>query len=315
MSWCIESFEELDNDPWSYYITNENCTRKPGVCETDMSETEAGLEQFLPAVETRYTLAVINRTASQPFQTMLEGVFENQPVAVEEQLDPNRPNDTIALLEDGTVVAESPLGVLSDAILMVNSDLYTTGTRKVETTEAPAVIEKLTEVPFRVRGYPDSNSEKLLFIVISRYIERLAYTHGRGTLRTGFQELSRIRDEAGTRDVYAKLSETDVDVHIYGVPNGMSVDERPASGESVDELPDSGESVDEFPGDELQVVTHSGYTPDIENTWFVVFDPHSKEERAAALLAFQRGANTWEGFWTYELTHVEAIAEYIRQKL
>jgi hypothetical protein len=52
-----------------------------------------------------------------------------------------------------------------------------------------------------VWGSPASNSEKLPLIVISRYIEQLAWQHETGRLRSSFQRLSRLDDERGTRRV------------------------------------------------------------------------------------------------------------------
>jgi riboflavin biosynthesis pyrimidine reductase len=51
----------------------------------------------------------------------------------------------------------------------------------------PDVLDGLTETPFTLRGYPESNSEKLLLILVSRQIERLAWEGGSGTLRSSFQ--------------------------------------------------------------------------------------------------------------------------------
>lgn len=255
-----------------------------------METPGTGFDQFLPTSDPEYTLAVINRTASDPFQTMIENVFADQPITVTEQLDPAKPNNTIALFEDRSLVAESPLEALADAILMVNSDLYMTGTRDIDRTETPDVLEHLTDVSFTVRGYPHSHSEKLLLILISRYIEQVAYSNGSGTLRTGFQQLSRIRDEVGTMEVYRKLAATAVDVHLYGVP-------------------------DRLPTDEVGATLHHGDTPAFEKTWFVVYRPDSNTGKAAALLALEKDANTYQGFWTYDESQIEAIARYIRQNL
>jgi DICT domain-containing protein len=57
--------------------------------------------------------------------------------------------------------------------------------------------------------------------MISRYIEQLAWQHETGRLRSSFQRLSRLDDERGTRRVYRTLGETDVDVHVYGVPDWL----------------------------------------------------------------------------------------------
>lgn len=65
-----------------------------------------------------------------------------------------------------------------------------------------------------------SNNEKLVLVVLSRYIEKQAFNAGDGTLQTTFQRLARLDDEHGTKRVYDRLSKTDLDVHVYGSPIG-----------------------------------------------------------------------------------------------
>jgi hypothetical protein len=251
------------------------------------------LDRFLSVPETpARRLVVANRTQPEPFQRMVEDLFAKQRVGVEERTDKEYPENTVLLLEDGDVIAQSSLDALRDAILMVNSDLYVTGTRELEETTVPAVIDELTDVRFSLRGYPESDTEKLLLILISRQIERRAYEAGAGTLRSSFQQLSRIKDERGTRRAYRKVSSTAVDVHVYGEP-----DWRPTS--------------------ELDVTMHGGKKEDFQNSWFVLYrpPPDRSGERSAALLAIETGSSEWEGFWTDEQSVVADLAEYIRRNL
>ena len=250
------------------------------------------LDRFLSAVEGKdRALVVANRTEPEPFQRMIENLFAEQDVDIAETVDERYPEDTVLLVEDGEVLATSPLKALQDGILMVNSDLYITGTVDMTETAVPAVIDGLTDVPFTLRGYPESNSEKLILILISRHIERLAYTAGDGTLRSSFQRLSRIRDERGTKEAYEAVTTTDVDVHVYGVP-----DWRPTT--------------------ELDVTMHGGRKWDFENSWFVLYNPpEGAAEDGGALLAIETDDRTWEGFWTYDQSLVEEIATYIRHNL
>ena len=251
------------------------------------------LERFLSVTDGPVReLVVANRTQAEPFQRMVENLFANQTVSVDETTIEAYPENTVLLLEDGEVVAKSPLDALHDAILMVNSDLYKTGTRSLGETTVPAVIDKLTDVRFSLRGYPESGSEKLLLILISRRIERRAYEAGSGTLRSSFQQLSRIKNERGTRRAYRKLSNTDVDVHVYGVP-----DWRPTA--------------------ELAVTMHGGRKPDFEHSWFVIYQPPPEQpaDHGAALLAVETGPAEWEGFWTYDPNLIDDLAAYIRANL
>lgn len=251
------------------------------------------LDTFLSApAGDRRSLVVANRTRPEPFQRMVENLFAEQEIEVGEVADETYDQNTVLLVEDGEVVATSPLKALEDAILMVNSDLYITSTDSLETTDVPAVIDGLTNVPFTLRGYPESNSEKLLLTLISRHIERIAHTTGDGTLRSSFQSLSRIRDERGTKAAYERVAETDVDVHVYGRP-----DWRPTT--------------------ELDVTMHGGYKWDFKHSWFVLYRPPAdkRDQGSAALLAIETDDSVWEGFWTYDAALIDEIAAHIRHHL
>jgi len=224
---------------------------------------------------------------------MLERLFDEQNVDVREERAEEYPENTVLLLEDDEVVAQSTLKELEDAILLVNSDLFTTGTRDLDEVALPAVLEGLTDHRFRLRGYPESNKEKLLLIVVSRRIEQLAYSYGEGTHRVSFQRLSRLEDERGTREVYDTLATTDVDVHIYGRPDWV-------------------------PSPQFPVTMHGGYQEDFRNSWFVLYDPPPEkvgEYDSAVLVAVEREPGTWDGFWTDRRDVVADVAAYVEQNL
>jgi hypothetical protein len=131
-----------------------------------MPDPPDSLATFIKRGETRdLSLAVVNRTRPRPIQTMLEETFGEGMVGVEELDVEDAEENVVLLLEDDEVVATSPLRALEDEILMVNSDLYITGTKALGDVDLPAVIENLVGTPFRVRGDPVSNSEKLPLIV------------------------------------------------------------------------------------------------------------------------------------------------------
>jgi hypothetical protein len=239
------------------------------------------------------SLVVLNRTEPEPIQGMLENLLDGQAVGIEERLDDEYDEDTVLLVEEGEVIGSSRLQELEDAILLVNSDLFITGTRDLEGTQVPTVIEGLTEHPFELRGYPESNTEKLLLILISRHIEKIAYAAGRGTLRTSFQRLSRLVDEKGTREVYETVADTGVDVHVYGQPDWV-------------------------PPEEFDVTMHGGYNQDFRRSWFVLYEPPPGERGShdpAALLAIETEPRVWKGFWTYRAPLVGEIATHIRRNL
>lgn len=252
------------------------------------------IDRFLDrATNSARSLVVVNRTAVDPIQHILENLFVDQGVAVEEVIDEKYDDDTVLLVEDGEVIATSPLRALEETILLVNSDLFKTGAQEFERMEFPAVLEGLTDHRFTLQGYPESNKEKLLLIAVSRRIEQLAHRTGEGTLRTSFQRLSRLEDERGTRKVYDAISDTPVDVHIYGRPDWV-------------------------PSPKFEVTMHGGYKEDFRRSWFVLYNPPPErqgEYDAAALVAVEQEPRKWEGFWTYRRDVIEDIAEYIRTEL
>ena len=92
-----------------------------------------------------------------------------------------------------------------------------------------AALAGLDETTFTV-----SEKQKMLLIEISRHVESLAFRHGSGRLHSGFQSISRIDDERGTRRVYEDLAAAGVDVHAYGadtalpsLPDGISTHTDP----------------------------------------------------------------------------------------
>jgi hypothetical protein len=232
-------------------------------------------------------LGVVNRDIETPVYKMLVSMFNEQLVEIRENKVPAAgPADTVILREeaDGEQMAVSSLDDLRDTVLLVNSDIYTTGARGLEDIDTPDVLTQLDEIPFTVTGYPDTGIEKMLMIEMSRYIEACAWKRGTGTLHSGFQYLSRLENERGTRRVYRRLgTETEVGTQVYGVP-----DARP----SLPNMTVNGEDCQE-----------------LRRTWFVVYDSNTGED--AALVALETAPNTWEGYWTYSEEHVSEVATYL----
>ncbi|CQR48589.1 MULTISPECIES: DICT sensory domain-containing protein [Haloferax] len=287
-----------------------------------------GLDSYLDAIDAASrSLSVVNRSAPDPVQRMLETTFSDQPVDVDELSDDARGDDVVVLSErtpEGReVVATSPLEEVMNSILLVNSDLYKTGQANLAEFELPSVLTRLDDVPFSLRGYPESDKEKLLLVAISRYIERHAWRAGRGRLRSSFQRLSRIEDERGTRAVYRKVAATDVQTHVYGIP-------------------------DWTPPSNSELLTHGGYSDDFYDSWFVVYTPpdgdsvESDESTAdeseatgatdggrpgdgcvdgaapgqpVALLALETEPRRWEGYWTFRPSLVADVDRYISRNM
>jgi hypothetical protein len=237
-------------------------------------------------------LVLLNRSSPDPVRNLLDSLFDGQPVSLSEEASGSAgDDDVVALVEDGAVIARSTLGELLESVLLINSDLYKTGAIELDEVALPAVFEGLDEVPFRVRGYPASNKEKLLLIIISRVIERIAAEHGTGTLRASFQRLSRIDDERGTRSVYERVAGSGVDVHVYGVGDADSL---------------SG----------LPLTVHTGTSYPYRRSWFVVFTPpEGGDGDHVALLALEDEPNVWDGFWTFRPELVTRIERYIAEEV
>lgn len=257
-----------------------------------MSSVIGGLEGFVERVEvsdtTDRSLLVVNRTQPIPVMDLFGEAFDRQTVDVVEERVDDAEDDVVLLVEDGEVVASSSLQSIMHAFLMVDVDLYRTGTSGIDKHEPPAVLTQLDDTVFTLRGFPESTKEKLLLVLVSRYIEGSALATGVGRLRSAFQRFSRLDDELGTQRVYERLGESGVDVHLYGVPD------RPVPA-SVD------------------ATVHSGRSAAYRRSWFVVFDPDPSDVDAAALVALRRGKEWW-GTWTHDPEQVAAIDAYIERE-
>ena len=230
------------------------------------------------------SLVTINRTHPEPVQELLADAFSMQSVDLVERSLPKNGDDIVALRKDGQVTAVSSLRELMGSFLLVNADRFKTGTKGFD-SDVPDVLKGMDETLFDLRGYPASNKEKLLLILVSRHIERLAYEAGAGTLRSTFQRLSRLEDELGTKKVYERLAGRTVDVHVYGVPDGV-----PRG---------------------LDVTVHTGTSDEYRKSWCVVFEP--PEGSGVALIAHQQEPNRWRGFWTYDPETVARANRYLER--
>lgn len=235
------------------------------------------------------SLVVANRTEVDPVQRLLETAFEGQSVGVTEVERQSAENDTVLLVRDGEVVASSPLAKVADACLLVNSDFYRTGPGGINKSRAPAVITELDETVFTVRGYPTAEKEKLLLVLISRFIEARALDRGEGTFRATFQKLSRLAAESGTLEVYRRLADTDLSVHVYGQDDWT--------------LPP-----------ELDVQAHTGNHEAYRRSWCVTFQPADSGARHAAMVALEIGPNEWRGTWTYDTAKVDRVNQILTEE-
>ena len=244
------------------------------------------LSTFIETVPVRQkTLTVFNDDEPEPLVRMLTRMVDSPAVDVQTgEMSAEAPDNAVVVEdEDGTELAVSSISEIGASVLLVNSDLYVTGTRSIDEVDTPAVLRHLDEVPFTVTG-----KQKMLLIELSRYIESLGWQSDDNTLHAGFQYLSRINDERGTRRVYDRLADSDTDLHLYGLP---------------DRVPELSEdpTIHTEPRDELR------------ESWFVV-NTDCEADMKGALLAERTGPSQWRGSWTFDADHVEEISTYLQNR-
>jgi len=257
-------------------------------------DSVGALADLIDEVDTsEKTLLLMNLTdtARAPQVSLLDQVFEAETVSIAERQLPEGQQNLVCLVDDGEVIATSSWDELKEAFLLINTDRYRTGTKQIETGSFPDVLTGLDEIEFTVRGYPASNKEKLLLVVISRFIEFQALSAGAGGFDASFQLLSRLNDEYGTQRVYEWLADSAVDAHVYGIRDGPTV------------------------ADDLALTVHASADPELRRLWFVVFAPSTDVSSVdpIALVAEETGPNVWRGLWTYNAGRVSRIQSYVRQ--
>lgn len=237
-------------------------------------------------------LLTVNRQGPDSLLSLLHRAFDRQPVGLDDVAVPEGNEDVVLLVDDGRVVATSPMGRIRDTLLLVNADHYRTGTNVLDEELVPDVLAGLTDVEFVVRGFPASNKEKLLLVVVSRLIEARALAAGEGTYHVGLQFLQRLDAESGTRAVHERLAETALDVHIYG--------SRDRGG---------------LVADSLDAAVHTGNGEELRRSWFVVYEPPAGESGHIALVAVQVGENEWRATWTQSRDFVAETVAYLERAL
>lgn len=129
-------------------------------------------------------------------------------------------------------------------------------------------------------------ADKSLLIDVSHSIELLANRTQTGKLHAGFQQLSNLVGSEQAARIYGRLADSGVEVHIYGVPD-TDIEFRGVSVHDID-------------------------TPEIRESWFVVYDGGGDPERQAALLTVEiNDSNQYKGFWTYDSDIVQQIGRYV----
>lgn len=238
------------------------------------------------------TLVVANRRrTTQPMVELVAGMFDDRPVEVRVEDIADVPSDQMLVLQDGSTVASSGIDEFLDSVIFTDGDRSADPGRSLRQADLPDVLAALEDTTFVLDGSAPAAARRRLFIAISRYIEGLAFETSAGRLRTGFQRLSRMRDERGTAAVYRTLGDTDLDVHVFGVP-------------------------DWTPPSEFTLTVHAGTTPEYRENWFVVYEPPAElDETGMAFLSTQHTSQEWQGFWTTSQDTISKLGHYISTQL
>ncbi|MFB6307690.1 MAG: DICT sensory domain-containing protein [Haloarculaceae archaeon] len=199
--------------------------------------------------------------------------FEPQQVRIRRRETETGHPTNFAVLHDGPeFIAAADLRDLHGWVSL-DSGLHT---RSFADIEYPDILEHVDDTTFTEFG-------KRRMILASREIEKAAYRGEVGELHTGFQRLALLQSQ---RSIYTRLGESDLDVHVYGLP-------------------------DWEPPEEMGVIAHGIDTAEIAESWFVVYDGGGDETKACALLAEEVGENVYSGFWTYDADLVGEIYRHL----
>lgn len=129
-----------------------------------------------------------------------------------------------------------------------------------------------------------SSYDRRQMIVTSREIEERAWRVGTGRLYAGFQRAAALRDQS---DVYERLGERGslaVAAFVDGSWDVALTDAVTVVAESADEL---------------------------GSFWFVAFDGGENEVHHCALVAEERDADQYSGFWTFDPSMVSELFSYL----
>jgi hypothetical protein len=206
----------------------------------------------------------------------LRDFFEG--VTVERDTNPGIVVQFASPVPEREAVAISTREEFDGDYVLVNPAFEVIGTVAPEDLSVPEFVVQIDEATFSVAA-----GTKSLLNAMSRHIEALALRCDEGTLATGVQELSRLRDEPRTFETYRRLGESAVDTSVLGLPD-------------VDGL-------------DLDVRVRGVDDEEVAASWFVVF--HTEGGGGAALVASEVDPGTYRGFWTFESALVDEVAEYL----
>lgn len=241
-------------------------------------ETIGSLHDLSEAVlDSRQTVTVFNHSGGEIEE--LRSYFDTFGVEVSTSEADSGPADFGVLHQGDEFLAAAPLTALATAV-------------NVETIDIKGVPEdhfgQLLLAHVDQSAFAARDVWRRFLIRMSRHIELRALRSGTGTFHAGFQELSRIYDDYGTRGVYSEMADSGVSVHLYGVPD-------------IEELSDFDDAF----------TVHPEEDDEIAKTWFLVYTDGGN--RSATLVAEEKEDGRYHGFWSFEDRVAQKAAEYIEK--
>jgi DICT domain-containing protein len=182
----------------------------------------------------------------------------------------------VVLTANGESLLEASIDELWEAVTTTAEVLQT---ESAAGHDAVSLIDQLETSTFRSQSVPQ-------LVVASRYVERRAERQTKGTLYACFQHLSRVNRDLRTMLYYNILGRTDLDVHLFGLP-------------------------DRTPLDTDGLLVHDAASEELARTWLVAYDGDGRAGLTAALLAEEIGPRQYRGFWTQEPDRVDEIIGYL----
>jgi hypothetical protein len=224
----------------------------------------------------RQTVTVFNHSDGE--MEKVRSYFDTFGVDVSTSDTENGPADFAVLHQGKEFLAAAPLGALSTAIDVEEVDL---GEDVPEDHFGQLLLAHIDQSAFAAREV-----WRRFLIRMSRHIELRALRSGNGTFHAGFQELSRIYDDHGTRGVYTEIADSGIDVHIYGTPD-----------------------IDDVSGFDDSFTVHTDEENEIATTWFLVYTDGA--DRSATLVAEEKEDGRYHGFWSFDESVAKKATEYI----
>lgn len=234
-----------------------------------MNVATASLGDCIDRVETDRKTLRICNPAEETALEHVTSFFEPHDLEVEIVDAAGHPANVVELRSDGRRIASSPLEAVG-RYARAWAESMAIGLR----ADPPAVVTELRDNYFE-------SDDKQRMVMASRIVEFRAWNAGAGELHAGFQQLSKLDHQP---EVYRNLAASPVDVHVYGEP-------------------------DREPLPSLDLTVHGSDAEEVARHWWVAYDGDGDDDEKVALLAQERGANEFYGFWTERPRVVDDVVD------